>query len=286
VANDLVADTRSQPDGRDLRISRSSCLIRTERTQTGFFPSVPVWPCDPIPQLTVGSWLTTDTDVSFVPRNRTSFFPVARSWLPDTRGRTKTIALNKFNHAHCLTLNAKQRQVLEVLVQLSTRFSLKLKLQTARAVTVYLPALRTAPVSFLTTLNCWDYTASPDRTLLMNKKRRASGHVTSQAGKHVVRVTGTFCNSTRESKRKHWGPSPGLPNSTAFTVIVCGCAVGQSVQCTRTLSNVTHSTAPCLNTDRDSVGGRLSITVDHTRCSTVPAASARTSLRTVSRRPL
>jgi ferredoxin-thioredoxin reductase catalytic subunit len=44
VANGLVADTRSQPDGRDLCICRSSCLIRTERTQTGFCPSVPVTP--------------------------------------------------------------------------------------------------------------------------------------------------------------------------------------------------------------------------------------------------
>jgi len=157
--------------------------------------------------------------------------------------------------------------VLEALAQPSTRSSL----------------------NSITTLNCWDYTASPDRTLLMHQKRCASGHVTSQAGKHVVKVTGAFCNSTCESKRKNYGPSSGLPNSTAFTVTVCGCAVGQSVQCTRTFSK-SHAvlTAPCLNTDRYSVGGRLSITVDHTRCWTFPAASARTSQRTLSHlwRPL
>jgi hypothetical protein len=44
VANGLVADTRSQTDGREIRICRSSCLIRPEPTQTGFCPSVPVAP--------------------------------------------------------------------------------------------------------------------------------------------------------------------------------------------------------------------------------------------------
>jgi len=140
-------------------------LFNSYRTYTNRILSF--GPYDLIPQLTVGSWLTTGTGVSFVPRNRTSFFPVARPLLPDTRGRTTTIALNKSNHAHCLILYAKQRQVPEVLAQLSTCSSLKLKLQTARAATVYLPALRTT-VSVITTLNCWDYTASPDRTLLMN----------------------------------------------------------------------------------------------------------------------
>jgi len=44
VLNGLVADTKSQPDGCDPRICRSSRLIRPERKQTEFCPSVPVAP--------------------------------------------------------------------------------------------------------------------------------------------------------------------------------------------------------------------------------------------------
>jgi len=52
VANSLVADTRSQPDGSDLRICRSSCLIRSDPTQNIILS---LGPCGSIPQLTVGS---------------------------------------------------------------------------------------------------------------------------------------------------------------------------------------------------------------------------------------
>ena len=44
VANGLVADTKSPPDGCDLRICLSSCLIRSEPKQTEIRPSVPLAP--------------------------------------------------------------------------------------------------------------------------------------------------------------------------------------------------------------------------------------------------
>ena len=69
----------------------------------------------------------------------------------------------------------------------------------------FVPALNS-----ITKHNCWDYTASPDKMLLMHQKRCASCHVTSQAGKHVVNVTGSFCNSTCESKRKITELRPGF----------------------------------------------------------------------------
>ena len=46
VANGLVADTKSPPNGCDLRICLSSCLIRSEPKQTELCPSVPLAPSE------------------------------------------------------------------------------------------------------------------------------------------------------------------------------------------------------------------------------------------------
>ena len=141
----------------------------------------------------------------------------------------------------------------------------------------HFPALKS-----ITKRNCCDYTASTDRTLLMHQKRWASGHVTSQAGKHVVNVMGSFCNSTCESKKKFTVRLAGFRIRRRSLSLSVDVQLASQYNAQERLACHTQYWVLCASKYRYSVGGRLSITVDHKRCWTFPAASARNSQRTLS----